>query len=99
MPEIVTRDARQQQAPPPVSPSAPVVDAFASPQTTSTRTIDVDLQNVRVVDLKLPFGSVFRFALQFFLCNLLLGAVVGLVFMMLGMLLALIGLGVGYSEA
>lgn len=53
---------------------------------------DTNLANVRVVDLKLPFSSVLKFALQFFLCNLLFVFVLWIVLMLVVALLAGLGL-------
>lgn len=94
IPEIIVRQPGQAKTPPPVSkgevPTAP--NAFAPPQTRSTPAANVDRSNVRIVDLRLPFSSVFRFAVQFFLCNLLLSLILGLVFFIISLLLAAIGM-------
>ena len=50
-----------------------------------------ELENVRIVDIQLPFMTVFRFAVQFFLANLLLGMGLGLIVMLFVTLLAAIG--------
>ncbi len=48
---------------------------------------------MRIVDLNLPFRSVFKFSVQFFLCNLLLAAVLSILLMIFAALLALVGIG------
>ncbi|WP_425395049.1 hypothetical protein [Aeoliella sp.] len=93
VPEIVTHDPRQPTSAPPVATPPPEITSFEPPPTPTGGVVrDVSLTDVRVVDLKLPFGSVFKFAVQFFLCNLLLSLVVGLAVMLLAALLGAIGL-------
>lgn len=99
VPEIITRDSRTTSAPPPVSSVAPAptgappTDAFAAPQTRSERPLDVNLQDVRIVDLKLPFGSVFKFSVQLVLSNfLLIGVVYGVILVIGIAIFALLGL-------
>lgn len=94
IPEIVVRQPRQSSAPPPapLAEASAAPNAFAPPQTRSERVADADLSHIRIVDLRLPFSSVFRFAVQFFLCNLLLGLVLGIVMFILSLLLAAIGI-------
>lgn len=95
VPQIVTHDKRPAGSVPPVA-TPPPVTGFEPPQTPTGGAVrDVNLTDVRVVDLKIPFGSVFKFAVQFFLCNMLLGFVLWLVMMIFVALLAGLGLGLG----
>ncbi|QDU56390.1 hypothetical protein [Aeoliella mucimassa] len=88
-------------AAPPVAAAPPTVDppeepvetnAFEPPQAVVTNVRDVKLENVRIVDVRLSFGTVFRFAVQFFLANLLLSMALGGVMFLLSLLLTAIGL-------
>ncbi len=58
----------------------------------SDRTLDANFQDIRIVDLNLPFRSVMKFAVQFFLCNMLLiGIVWGVMFVLLLIFAAIFG--------
>ncbi|MGI9457816.1 MAG: hypothetical protein ACR2NU_14720 [Aeoliella sp.] len=82
LPQIVVQDA------PPVADDLPEFDdnAFAAPQTRSERFTSNELQPVRIVDIRMPFKSVLRFAFQFFLAIMIFSAIlwlVALIFMLL----------------
>lgn len=96
LPEIVTNRVD-------VPPPAPVVqypsseeapNAYSAPQTVARPTQSLDLSDIRIVDIDVPFWSVFKFAFRFFAANLLLVAVLYGVMFLLGMLIfTLIGVG------
>lgn len=97
IPEIVTRDSRSYTAPPPLAPSPPGGNAFEAPQTPQGQVVDQTFQNIRIVDLNLPWKSVFKFAVQFFVCNMLLGFVLWVLMMLALAVLAAIGMSVGMA--
>jgi DNA-directed RNA polymerase subunit RPC12/RpoP len=95
IPEIVIRDAPTSATVPPaldfVGAAPPASEPYASPRTRRSRVSDVELQNVRVVDVRLSWGSMFWIVFQFYVCVLALSMVVGLAFLIFSMLLALVG--------
>ena len=86
MPQIVVQDGS------PAATEFPEIDdnAFAAPQTRSERFTSGDLQPVRIVDIRMSFKSVLRFAFQFFLANMIFSAVLGFVIFIFSLLLAAI---------
>ena len=73
-------------------------NAFAAPQTKSERYSPSDRQPVKIVDIQLPFKSVFKFCVQVFAVNLLLVFIVWMALFLFMLLLgALFGVGASLS--
>lgn len=96
VPRIVTGDT-SSSAPPElafVGTAPPSSAPYVSPRGRGSQVGDVELQNVRVVDVRLSWGTVFWTAFQFYVCLLALSMVAGLVFLIFSMLAALLGIGI-----
>lgn len=82
-PELDFVGAAPKTAEPIASPRAP-----RAARARRARVADVELQNVRVVDVRMSWGSMFWLVFQFYVCVLALSIVVGLGFMALSALFA-----------
>lgn len=58
---------------PPLSLPAHAANAFAAPQTVARSTSVGDLTDVRIVDIEIPFWSLFKFTFRLFVCSTILG--------------------------
>lgn len=105
LPEIVTGADVPPPAPtstaatatvstPPLTMPADAASAFAAPQTVARPTSVGDLTDVRIVDLEIPFWSLFKFTFKLFVCSTILGvALYAVMFAVLFAIAAVLGVG------
>lgn len=83
-------------APPPMAARPAEAEAKPRPQPVAAPSVAYETVNkgqVRIVDIKLPFASVFRLALQFWAVGFLVALVVWLVVAIVAIVLSAIGIG------
>jgi hypothetical protein len=97
-------DKDEAPLPPPAVATEPVAtsidvesDATTTPPASSPVTHEsAGKQQVRIVDIKLPFASVFRLALQFWAVGLVLSLVLWGLFILMAIVLRALGMGLAW---